>query len=121
VRVFHDNKVSIPKDAELILFAVGDEAGEEGDLFAGNLKQWGYVPGAIAHIVNVAQGSQRGNTVRRAAEVLRVPYTEVNVEQFTDVYQVQRTLKAVLEAQPYREKGSMIEKIMQTELLVSPY
>ena len=59
--------------------------------------------------------------MRRAAQVLGVPYTEVNVEQFTDVYQVQRTLKAVLEAQPYREKRSMIEKIMQTELLVSPY
>ena len=59
--------------------------------------------------------------MRRAAEVLQVPYTEVNVDQFTDVYQVQRTLKAVLEAQPYRGKGSMIEKIMQTELLVSPY
>jgi len=120
-RVFHDNGVRIPENAELILFAVGDEAGEEGSLFAGNLKQWGYVPSAIAHIVNVARGSQRGNTVRRAAEVLGVPYTEVDVEQFTDVYQVQRTLKAVLEAQPYREKGSMIEKIMQTELLVSPY
>jgi hypothetical protein len=76
---------------------------------------------AIAHIVNVAAGSSRGNTVRRAAEVLSLPYTEVNVEQFTDVYQVQRTLKAILEAQPFREKGSMIEKIMQTELLVSPY
>src|SRR5436309_942047 len=121
VSVFRDNKVTIPKDAHLILFAVGDEAGEQGDLFAGNLKQWGYVPSAIAHIVNVAQSSHRGETVRRAAEVLGVPYTEVNVEQFTDVYQVQRALKAVLEAQPYREKGSMIEKIMQTELLVSPY
>src|SRR5439155_105551 len=98
-----------------------DEAGEEGGLFAQNLKLFGYVPSAIAHIVNVAPGSQRGNTVRRAAEELGVPYTEVNVAQFTDVYQVQRTLKAVLEAQPYREKGSMIEKIMQTELLVSPY
>jgi len=52
---------------------------------------------------------------------LDLPYTEVNVDQFTDVYQVQRTLKAVLEAQPYREKGSMIEKILQTALLVSPY
>ena len=80
-----------------------------------------YVPKAIAHIVNVAPNENRGSTVRRAAEVLGVPYTEVNVEQFTDVYQVQRTLKAVLEAQPHREKGSMIEKIMQTELLVSPY
>jgi len=121
VRVFHDNGVRIPKDANLILFAVGDEAGEQGDLFAANLQQWGYVPKAIAHIVNVARNENRGSTVRRAAEVLGVPYTEVNVEQFTDVYQVQRTLKAVLEAQPHREKGSMIEKIMQTELLVSPY
>ena len=121
VRVFHENGVRIPKDANLILFAVGDEAGEQGDLFAANLQQWGYVPKAIAHIVNVARNENRGSTVRRAAEVLGVPYTEVNVEQFTDVYQVQRTLKAVLEAQPHREKGSMIEKIMQTELLVSPY
>src|SRR5204862_5985147 len=86
VRAFHDNGVRIPDGADLILFAVGDEAGEEGSLFAGNLKQWGYVPSAIAHIVNVARGSQRGNTVRRAAEVLGVPYAEVDVEQFTDVY-----------------------------------
>lgn len=121
VRVFHDNGVKIPDGADLILFAVGDEAGEEGDLFAQSLRQFGYLPSAIAHIVNVARNQSRGNTVRRAAEVLSVPYTEVNVEQFTDVYQVQRTLKALLEAQPYREKGSMIEKIMQTELLVSPY
>jgi hypothetical protein len=113
--------VKIPAGADLILFAVGDEAGEEGNLFAQNLKQFAYVPKAIAHIVNVAPNSQRGTTVRRAAEELGLPYTEVNVEQFTDVYQVQRTLKAVLEAQPLRTKGSMIEKIMQTELLVSPY
>lgn len=121
VRVFYDAGVRIPAGANLVLFAVGDEAGEEGGLFANNLKQWGYVPRGIAHIVNVSAASSRGNTVRRAAEELGVPYTEVSVGQFTDVYQVQRTLKAVLEAQPYREKGSMVEKIMQTELLVSPY
>ena len=121
IRVFHENGVKIPESGDLILFAVGDESGEQGDLFAQNLKQFGYVPSAIAHIVNVARNEARGTTVRRAAEVLGVPYTEVNVEQFTDVYQVQRTLRAVLEAQPIRQKGSMIEKIMQTELLVSPY
>jgi hypothetical protein len=121
VRVLHDSGVRVPNGVDLILFAVGDEAGEDPSLFAQNLKQFGYVPSAIAHIVNVAPGSQRGRTVRGAAEVLGVPYTEVNVQQFTDVYQVQRTLKAVLEAQPFREKGAMIEKIMQTELLVSPY
>jgi hypothetical protein len=121
VRAFMENGVKVPEEAELILFAVGDEDGEAGSIFAGNLRQWNYVPSAIAHIVNVARGQNRGTTVRSAAQELGVPYTEVNVEQFTDVYQVQRTLKAVLEAQPYREKGSMIEKIMQTDLLVSPY
>jgi hypothetical protein len=121
VRAFYESGVRIPDGGSLILFAVGDEAGEQGDLLASNLQQWKYVPAAIAHIVNVAHNSQRGNTVRRAAEVLGVPYTEVKVEQLTDVYQVQRTLKAALEAQPYREKSSLIEKIMQTELLVSPY
>jgi hypothetical protein len=121
VRVFYENKVRIPKGANLLLFAVGDEDGEDGKLFAANLKQMDYLPSAIAHIVNVARNAPRGSTVRRASEILGVPYTEVNVEQFTDVYQVQRTLKAVLESQPYREKASLVETILQTELLVSPY
>ena len=121
IGAFRESGVRIPAEAELILFAVGDEAGENGEVFATNITKAGYPVKAIAHIVNVARGTARGTTVRRAAEVLGLPYTEVNVEQFTDVYQVQRTLKAVLEAQPFREKGSMIEKIMQTELLVSPY
>lgn len=121
VRAFYESGVRIPPGRSLILFAVGDEAGEAGGLFATNLRQWNYVPAAIAHIVNVAGNSGRGTTVRSASESLGVPYTEVNVNQLTDVYQVQRTLKAALESQPYREKGSLIEKIMQTELLVSPY
>jgi hypothetical protein len=121
VRVFHDQGVCIPEGADLILFAVGDELGEPGSQFAKNLKAWGYVPSAIAHIVNVGPEYGRGTTLRSAAEILGVPYTEVKVEQLTDVYQVQRTLKAVLEAQPFREKCSIIEKIMQTELLVPPY
>jgi hypothetical protein len=121
IDAFQQSGVRIPAEADLILFVVGDEAGENGEFLAQHIQNAGYAVKAIAHIVNVAANSSRGNTVRRAAEVLGVPYTEVNVEQFTDVYQVQRTLKAVLEAQPFREKCSMIEKIMQTELLVSPY
>jgi len=121
IDAFRDSGIRIPSEADLILFVVGDEAGEDGEILATHITKAAYGVKAIAHIVNVAQGSTRGNTVRRAAEVLSLPYMEVNVEQFTDVYQVQRTLKAVLEAQPFREKGSMIEKIMQTELLVSPY
>jgi hypothetical protein len=47
-------------------------------------------------------------------------YTEVNVERFTDIYQVQRSRKPVLEMQPPRQKGSMIETILRTELWVAP-
>ena len=110
--------VRVPAEADLTLFAVDDEAGEDGEVFEQHIPRCRYPVKAIAHIVNVAPGSSRGNTVRRAAEVLALPYTEVNVEQVTDVYQVQRTIKAVLEAQPFRERSSMIRKIMQTELLV---
>src|SRR5262245_53711629 len=121
IDALYESGVRVPAGADLILFAVGDEAGESGEILVQHLRNTGYPVKAIAHIVNVAPNSTRGSTVRRAAEVMGLPYTEVNVEQFTDVYQVQRTLKAVLEAQPFREKGSMIEKIMQTELLVTPY
>jgi hypothetical protein len=121
ITAFRDSGVRIPPGADLILFAVGDEAGERGELFAQSIRDSGYAPKAIAHIVNVSSSYGRGQTVRGAAEALHLPYTEVSVEQFTDVYQVQRTLKAVLEAQPFQQKTSLIEKIMQTELLASPY
>ena len=121
IAAFDVNQVRIPDDAELIVFAVGDEAGEAGAQFAKNITSYGYKPSAFAHIVNVARGWSRGNTVRGAAEKLGVPYTEVDVDQFRDVYQVQRTLKAVLEAQPFRQKASLVEKILQTELMAKPY
>ena len=59
--------------------------------------------------------------MRRASDILGVPYTEVDVEQFRDVYQVQRTLKGILEAQPFRGREPLVEKILRTELLAKPY
>ena len=120
---FSANRVRIPDEADLILFCVGDEAGESGENFAQFARHCGYQPSAIAHIVNVAQGWSRGSTVRRAAEVLEVPYTEIAVDQFTDVYQVQRTLEALLASQPYKsaDRQSLVEKILQTPLLTKPY
>src|ERR1043166_4877268 len=67
VRAFHEAGVKVPAGGELVLFAVGDEAGEQGDLFAANLRQFGYVPSAIAHIVNVAPRANPGDTARGAA------------------------------------------------------
>jgi hypothetical protein len=119
--VFKANRVRIPEGAGLIVFAVGDEAGESGEDFARNMRSFGYTPSAFAHIVNVANGWARGHTVRRASETLGVPYTEVSIAQLQDVYQVQRTLKGILEAQPFRGSESLIEKILRTELLTKPY
>lgn len=121
ITAFREAGVRIPDGADLIVFAVGDEAGEEGQWFAGTFQQCRYSPTGFAHIVNVSRRFGRGRTVRDAAKTLGIPYTEVNIEQLTDVYQVQRTLKAVLEAQPYREKESLIARILQTELLATPY
>lgn len=118
ITALHAQGVRVPPEAGLIVFAVGDEEGEAGEQFAQAIRNCGYAPRAFAHIVN---GSSRGFTVRGAAEALGIPYTAVAVDQFTDVYQVQRTLKAVLEAQPFRSKESLVEKILQTELLTTPY
>ncbi len=91
IDAFRERGVVVPAEADLILFAVGDGAGEGGEALAQHIRNSGYAIKAIAHVVNVAPGSSRGDTVRRAAEALGLPCTEVNVEQFTDVYQVQRT------------------------------
>jgi len=119
--VFKAKRVRVPDSADLIIFAVGDEAGEAGEDFARYILKYGYKPSAFAHIVNVAPGWARGQTVRRASEVLGVPYTEVDIEQLRDVYQVQRTLKGILEAQPFRGSESLIEKVLRSELLTKPY
>ena len=54
INAFRDSGVRIPPGADLILFAVGDEAGERGELFAQSIRESGYAPKAIAHIVNVS-------------------------------------------------------------------
>lgn len=113
--------IEIPDSADLIVFVVGDESGETGSQFAESFIRYGYKPSAFAHIVNVSGGYGRGSTVRDAAHALNSPYTEVNIDQFSDVYQIQRTLTAILSAAPLKTKESLVEKIMRTELLRKPY
>ena len=124
VKALHKAGARVPASADLIVFVVGDEAGESGEAFGKSFSDHGYAPSAFAHIVNVSTDggwNYRGNTVTHAAKHLNVPYTEVAVDQFEDAYQVQRTLKAILEAQPLKTKAALVEKIMGTELLVKPY
>src|SRR5215472_6778617 len=62
IDAFRESGVRVPTEADLILFAVGDEAGESGEILAQHIKNAGYAIKAIAHIVNVAPRSNRGTT-----------------------------------------------------------
>ena len=118
VRAFRQAGVVIPDTARLVVMVVGDEAGEAGDQLARAFTECGYQPSALAMLVSVA--SARGNTVRTCSSFMRVPFSEVDVAQFDDPYQVPRVLKTLLEA-PIAAGASprvaWVEKVMQTPLL----
>lgn len=119
LRALERGRVRFPDGASLIFIAVGDDAGEEGMAFANHARETGYVPNAIALIVNVADRYWRGQTLRSAAAALRVPFSEVAVEQFDDPYQVTRILQTLLEAPV--PSGSLtsgwLDRVLATPLL----
>jgi hypothetical protein len=114
--------VSVPDGSALIVIVVGDEAGESGSGFAGAFREYGYRPSALALIVNVDNGWQRGSTVRDASADLGVPFSEVEVRQFDDPYQVTRVLKTLLDA-PVADRSApagpspWLDKVLATPLL----
>ncbi len=115
--------VWVPATSKLIVFVVGDEAGEQGARFAQSFGDEGYRVDAMALILNVAYG--RGRTVTDCARTLGVPFSVVEIEQFDDPYQVPRVLQTVLEAPPVPADGSVkqtawVEKVMSTPLLQLP-
>ncbi|NTX55596.1 VWA domain-containing protein [Myxococcus sp. CA051A] len=117
VHALHRDGVKVPEGAKLVVIVVGDEAGEAGDQFARAFRDCGYTVAALALLVSVAGG--RGNTVRTCASFMKVPFSEVNVDQFADPYQVPRVLKALLDAptQPGASQSGWVERVMRTPLL----
>lgn len=120
LHALHRAGVRIPAERRLIVIVVGDEDGEQGETLSAVFSLVGYHPAAIALIVNVAH--YRGHTVRDAAAALRVPFSEVAVEQFDDPYQVTRVLTALLEAPvlPYASTAGWLDKVLATPLLDKP-
>ena len=122
VRALHQAGVRIPAEARLAVIVAGDEAGEDGRQLATTFRELGYQVSALALICAVASG--RGATVRTCAQVLGVPFAEVDVGQFDDPYQVPRVLRTLLEApvptgfgQAAAPRPSWLDKVMQTPLL----
>lgn len=117
VHALNRDGVKVPEGAKLVVIVVGDEAGEAGDQFARAFRDCGYTVAALALLVSVA--GARGNTVRTCASFMKVPFSEVNVDQFADPYQVPRVLKALLDAptQPGASQSGWVERVMRTPLL----
>lgn len=118
VRALANSGVQFPKEARLIVIVVGDEAGEAGDQLARAFRECGYEVSAMALLVSVAHA--RGNTVRSCAGQLRVPFSEVQVDQFDDPYQVTRVLKALMDAPVAvgaAPQSGWVERVMKTPLL----
>jgi hypothetical protein len=126
LRAFHHRGVRIPEGAILIVIVVGDEDGEDAAKFANAFVEMGYKPAAMGMIVSVR--TRRGNTVKNAAGILQVPFSEVQVAEFDDPYQVPRVLRAMLDAPTpagtavinSKPRTSWVEKIMATPLLHKP-
>ncbi len=118
VRALRAAGVEVPSTARLVVLVVGDEAGEAGDQFARVFSDCGYQVSAMAMLVSVAGG--RGNTVRTCAAFMKVPFSEVNVAQFDDPYQVPRVLRALLDAPVAvgaAPRLAWVERVMKTPLL----
>ncbi len=120
VRAIHQQGVTFPATARLVVIVVGDEAGEAGDQFAKVFRDCHYDVAAMAMMVSVAGHGARGNTVRTCAAQLHVPFSEVAVESFDDPYQVPRVLKALLDAPVAlgaAPRQGWVERVMTTPLL----
>jgi hypothetical protein len=120
VRALHAADVRFPAGSRLVVIVVGDEAGEAGDQFARAFRECAYEVSAMAMLVSVAGHGARGNTVRSGAAFMKVPFSEVNVSQFDDPYQVTRVLKALLDAPVAVGAAPQIgwvERVMKTKLL----
>lgn len=123
LEAFRREGLTIPEGAKLIMIVIGDEAGEDAPSFVRRMQDFGYVPDAIALIVNVSSGMGwgRGTTVSSAARMLHVPFSEIAADHFDDPYHVTRILEALLQA-PALEGGrlGLLERVLATPLLEKP-
>lgn len=124
VRALYNTGVRIPAGHKLIVIVVGDEAGEDGAQLARAFREMGYEVAAIAILVSVS--GTRGMTVQETARSLGIPYSEVQIDQFDDPYNVPRVLRALLEA-PKLGPGTAgsvhsgwLEKVISTPILQLP-
>jgi hypothetical protein len=125
-RALFQSGFRVPQSSKLVVIVVGDEAGEDGAQLARAFTEYGYQPAAIAVMVNVS--GVRGRSIQDCARALVIPFSEVNIDQFEDPYQVPRVLRALLEAPKLGTAGSVgagaqiawLERVLATAILQLP-
>jgi Mg-chelatase subunit ChlD len=122
VRALHQTGFRVPAGSKLVVIVVGDEAGEDGKQLARAFGEYGYEVAALAVMVNVS--GVRGRTVQECAQTLGIPFSEVQIDQFEDPYQVPRVLRALLEAPKLGSTAgaqiAWLERVLATPLLQLP-
>ena len=122
VRALHQTGFRVPAGSKLVVIVVGDEAGEDGKQLARAFGEYGYEVAALAVMVNVS--GVRGRTVQECAQALGIPFSEVQIDQFEDPYQVPRVLRALLEAPKLGSVAgaqiAWLERVLATPLLQLP-
>lgn len=122
VRALYQTGFRVPAGSKLVVIVVGDEAGEDGAQLARAFSEYGYAVAALAIMVNVS--GARGRTVQDCARALGIPYSEVQIDQFEDPYQVPRVLRALLEAPKMGSTAgaqiAWLERVLATPMLLLP-
>jgi Mg-chelatase subunit ChlD len=122
VKALHQSGVRFPPGSSLIVMVAGDEAGESGSMLAKTFMRLDYKVSAMA-LINCAESDRwRGKTIRDCAKYLEVPFSEVQVDQFDDPYQVPRVLETLLAAPVIVGVASTgwVEKVLNIALLEKP-
>lgn len=131
VRALYNSGVRQAAGETLILMIVGDEGGQDsGADLAKHLTACNYRVAAVSMLVNVTAQYGRGRTVRDAAAALKVPFSEVQLEDFDDAYSVPRILQRMLDAptpnsqfqaEPAAQvRMGWLERVLSTPLLKPP-
>jgi len=122
VRILQHHKPGPEEDA--LFFFIGDEGAPP---FHPAVTASGLSPVAFALVPVVSGRYGRGGAVTETARRLGIPCLEVSEETFSDPYAIPRTIRNLIAATPINitavrqaPRVSLIETILQTELLKKP-
>ncbi len=118
-------------DEDSIFIFVGDE--EQQRTFEAQVNQSGLNPLAFGFLKVIGHAWRAANlrettAVRRTAAALGIPCFMIDERTFEDPYAIPRTLRALISATPVgemaaaagRRRVSLVDQILQTELLEKP-